>query len=366
MSDRRWWWPWGGRRGEPGGEHRFGLDQYIAWLNEATSGGSYNPGKVLQTLAGPVERAPRGFADVSAAGYGGNAVIFACMAVRQLVFSSVRFQWQAVMGGRPSKLFGTPALRVLEVPWGPGSTTQDLLNRMIQDADLAGNWYAIPDTPLTRLGGDGGTEIVRLRPDWVEHLLEPRVAARGGQIGFRRLGIAYTEGGPGSGADPAVFGGGEFAHFAPHPDPLAQWRGMSWLTPVAREIAADAQMTQHRRKYFENGATPNLVVSYPVGISKEDAERFAEVFRVNYAGTDNAYKTLHIGGGADVTVVGNTMEQIDFRAVQGAGETRIAAAAGTPPVIVGLSEGLQGSSLNAGNYGASRRRMADGLQKLVT
>ena len=53
------------------------------------------------------------------------------------------------------------------------------------------------------------------------------------------------------------------------------------------------------------------------------------------------------------------MQQLDFKSVQGAGETRIAAAAGMHPVIVGLSEGLQGSSLNAGNFDAAIRLTAD-------
>lgn len=49
-----------------------------------------------------------------------------------------------------------------------------------------------------------------------------------------------------------------------------------------------------------------------------------------------------------------------MKSVQGAGETRIAAAAGVPASILGISEGLAGSALNAGNYSAARRRFADG------
>jgi hypothetical protein len=69
---------------------------------------------------------------------------------------------------------------------------------------------------------------------------------------------------------------------------------------------------------------------------------------------------MYLGGGADVKVVGSNFEQIAMKAVQGAGETRIAAAAGVPASILGISEGLSGSSLNAGNYTAARRRFADG------
>jgi len=56
-------------------------------------------------------------------------------------------------------------------------------------------------------------------------------------------------------------------------------------------------------------------------------------------------------------VVGTTFRQMDFKTVQGAGETRIAAAAGVPPVIVGLSEGLAAATYS--NYAQARRRFAD-------
>jgi hypothetical protein len=51
------------------------------------------------------------------------------------------------------------------------------------------------------------------------------------------------------------------------------------------------------------------------------------------------------------------MKQIDFKVTQGHGETRIAAAAGVPPIIVGLSEGLEAATYS--NYGQARRRFAD-------
>jgi hypothetical protein len=69
---------------------------------------------------------------------------------------------------------------------------------------------------------------------------------------------------------------------------------------------------------------------------------------------------MYVGGGADVTVVGADMRALDFKAIQGADETRIAAAARVHPVIVGLSEGLQGSSLNQGNFSAAKRLFAEG------
>lgn len=284
-----------------------------------------------------------------------NATVAAVESVRVRLFSEARFQFRRLRNGRPGDMFGDKSLGILERPW-EGGTTGDLMARMILDADFAGNAY------VTRLDD----ELVRLRPDWVQILLAKRTARRGRDgavtdVGYKRVGYAYYEGGHSSGSDnPAIFLPNEVAHFAPNPDPLASYRGMAWLTPVVREIQADSQATKHKLKFFENAATPNLAVSLPKEVTPDQFELFVEKMDAAHAGSDNAYKTLYTGGGADVTVVGANIKDIDFGTTQGKGETRIAAAAGVHPVIAGLSEGLAGSSLNAGNFASARRLMADG------
>lgn len=326
------------------------IDQYAQALNEFLyNGHGYPITGVQQTFSGEkVERITNSLESYAQQAYAGNGVVFACMSVRQLVFSAVRFQWQRLNRGRPSDLFGTRDLDLLERPW-TGGTTQDLLAQMIQDADLAGNSY------WTVVDG----ELVRLRPDWVDIILEPRLL-RGQQVGWRRFAYVYTEGGPHSGNDRVALLPGEVAHFAPTPDPLAVYRGMSWLTPVIREIQNDGLMAKHQRKFFENGATPNMVVKGITAATKAQFDEIVEMLEASHAGVANAYKTLYLTAGADATVVGADLQQLDFKAVRGYGETRIAAAAGAHPALVGLSEGLAGSSLNAGNYGQVRRRFADG------
>jgi len=88
-------------------------------------------------------------------------------------------------------------------------------------------------------------------------------------------------------------------------------------------------------------------------------EAFVEKMEASHQGPDNVGRTLYTAGGADVTIIGSGFDKLDLKNVQGAGETRIAMAAGVHPVIAGLSEGLAGSSLNAGNFAAARRRFAD-------
>jgi len=134
---------------------------------------------------------------------------------------------------------------------------------------------------------------------------------------------------------------------------------MSWLTPVIREIQADSAATEHKWQFFNNGATPNMVVKFDPSLDKTQAQEFKDLMESEHQGVRNAYKTLYLGGGADATVVGADFQQLDFKATQGKGETRIAMASGVPATILGASEGLSGSSLNAGNYGQAKRLFSD-------
>jgi len=285
--------------------------------------------------------------------YKRNGAVAALMFVRQLIFSEARFQFRQMRNGRPGQLFGTQDLALLEQPW-PGATTGDLLSRMIVDADLAGNCY------LTVVDG----RIRRLRPDWVTIVSGSRSAPDlfGAALDAELLGYIYSPRTPGT-DEGTLLTPGQVAHFAPYPDPVANWRGMSWITPVLREISADTAATVHKLKFFENGATPNVVVGLDASVKPDDFNRFVALMDEQHKGVDNAYRTLYLGGGADAKVVGADLRQLDFKATQGAGESRLAAAAGVPSVIVGFSEGLQGSSLNAGNYASSRRRLADGTMR---
>lgn len=341
------------------------VDDYIGALSQFQfQGNSYPYGSpnVQQTIGHePAERIGNDLVGYATAAYMANGPVFACMLVRQLVFSAIRFQWQQLLDGKPSKLFGTDELGKLERPWF-GGTTQDLLNRTIQYADLGGNAFTIEDTSYARIDGDGQSDLVSMRPDWMQIVLSPRMIDTGdgkpGPAGWRRMGYLYTEGGIQSGNNSVPFLLNEVAHFAPIPDPLASWRGMSWLTPVIREIRNDKLMLRHQQKFFENGATVNMVVKVDKDVKVEDFKKFKAIMEAEHAGVDNAYKTLYLGGGADATVVGSNFDDMTFTELVGASETRIASAAGVPPIIAGFSKGLESATYS--NYGQARRRFADG------
>ena len=325
------------------------------WVDMFSFGGTGYPFSVNQSIVGNKESVPHSFATYCQTAYKSNGVVFACQLARLMLFSEARFQFQQIRQGRPGKLFGTPALDILETPW-TGATTGDLLARAIQDADLAGNFYGVVH--------EG--QVKRLRPDWVSILLgsmnaDPLSQPSPGDIDAEVIAYLYTPGGLEGKQKTQTLMVEDVIHYAPIPDPLATFRGMSWLTPIMREILSDSGFTSHKLAFLENGATPNAVVSLDPAITKLQFDEWIKSFQREHEGLANAYKTMYLGGGAKMDVVGSDLKQMDFKTVQGAGETRIAAAAGVPPIIVGLSEGLESATYS--NYGQARRRFADGTMR---
>lgn len=276
--------------------------------------------------------------------HGSNSVVFSAFLLRMMLFSEARLCWQAL---DDKHLFGNTALSLFEHPWGPDSTTGSLLSRMEQDAGIAGQAY------IWAPPGEG--RLVRLRPDWTTIISELVRVDGGGQ--YRRKVGYWTEPpkgitGQGQGQ---FYPADEVCHWAPIPDPAADFRGMSWLTPVVRDVAGDDGLTQYKIKYLQNSASPNLLIKYAAKLQDATVDKIRERMAARHGGVDNAFKTLVLDQGADVTVIGNSLAQMDFSNVATAGTERILAASMVPGVLVGL-EPLRGAGKG---YQESMHKLAD-------
>jgi phage portal protein BeeE len=325
---------------------RYAMGDLHQWILAAQDNGTLMP---FQTW-GPPNQEPIGsnFADFAQRILRDVGPVWALIAVRTYAFAQAEFAFQNRVSGR---LFTDKALRPLEEPW-PNGTTVELCARMLVDHDLAGNCYML----------NRGGRLRRLRPDRVSIVLgspssdpDEEPAEHDADL----VGYLYQP--PGKGRQAVGFLPSEVVHFSTIPDPMGWYRGLSWLTPVLNDIRGDVATTQHKLAFFRNGGTPNMVVSFdPLAFENIDEFNAAmEAMEAATRGSTNAYRTLYLRGASDVKVVGVNMRDLDMKAIQGAGESRLAAAAGVPASVVGFSEGMQGSALNSGNYGAARRRMAD-------
>lgn len=286
---------------------------------------------------------------------------FAAQMVRALVLSQARFTFRHRPSARtPRRLFGTSALAPLEKPW-TNATTGELLARMEWHAGLAGNAYVTNRSP---------NRLRVLRPDWVAIVYgshqEPEQAAYAldGEI----IGYVYAVGGLNAygGQLSPMLGGKiytllpeEVAHFSPLPDPEGSGIGQSWITPALKDIQSDRAATEMKLRFWAQGSTPNMVVKGLKAATKEQFDDIVDMLEERHSGIANAFKTLYLTEGADATVVGSNFREMDLKNVQGASETRISSLSRVPASLLGIAEGLAGSSLNAGNFGMARRIFAD-------
>jgi phage portal protein BeeE len=318
------------------------------WANYFTYNGLTYPLGGSGTIGSEVEEPVPTFTGYVNALMKSNPIVWALIQNRSSAFSEARFKFR---DQRDRHLFGTEALAPLEEPT-PGETTGRLLTRALQDADIAGNAY------FTRQG----KRIYRLRPDWVTIVLGSKSGPAeyaSSQWDVEPVGYIYQPGGVSSGKGNArVFLPEEVAHFAPIPDPVAAYRGMSWLQPVVRDAMADSLATEHKLKFLEQGGTPNMVVTLSENITDPEVfQQWVDKFEDTHGGVANAFKTLYLAGGTNVEVVGTNLKDADFKAISAQGENRLAVAAGVPAIIAGISEGLDASTYS--NFGQARRKFAE-------
>lgn len=301
--------------------------------------------------------------------YKSSGVVFAAMLTQQLIFSEARLVWQDFNSGKPGDISWTDDLNLFIKPW-PNADTGEMLGRAIQDIQLAGNHYVIkefvPGTPGDSIkhASRPSWRLRRLRPDWVTIILTaaPDEARKSDVAGYLyRPGL--TDEKDNWEFFPVDGSNGQVAHWSFIPDPDAQYRGMSPLTPVLTDVATDKAATKHKAKFFQNAATPNIAVSFKDTVSHEEFKEFMQTMNETKHGVEHAYETLYLGGGADVQVIGANIQQMDFRSSLGHSETRVCMALRVHPTIVGIAEGMHGSTLNDGNFKAAKNLLADGAMR---
>jgi phage portal protein BeeE len=240
-------------------------------------------------------------------------------------------------------LFGSEDLRILEYPW-PNGTSSDLLARMEQDASQEGNAYVVradsdrlvrlPPSEVTIVSNEYMTPVGRFK-EVVGYEWDPAMSMPGTRQ-----------------PDKQTFTVDEVAHWAPYPDPVAKVRGMSWLTPVLKEINADLGMTRYKTSYMDHGQ-PVAGIKYSQKLRSDSIDTAQERIMAKLGGLANAWKPWVFDQGAD-PIMGAGLQGLDFRNVQAGGEARICSAAGVPEIVVGLRSAEPGEQ-----YAAAMRHFGD-------
>ena len=274
--------------------------------------------------------------------YETNGVVFACTLVRMMMLAEATFKFRSLTD---KHLFGNNDLRILEYPW-PGATAGELWARMEQSSSLGGNAF------VAKVEND---ELLMLPANEVV-IVSEMVTSSSGVRYKRPIGYDWDPtrlpGATAKNTTAQFFTTDEVAHWSPIPDPTARFRGMSWLTPVLRDVQADSGMTAYKSLYMDHGS-PVQAVKYARPLKAETVDYLMDRIQAKFGGVANAWRPLIFDQGAD-PVLAAGLDALDFRNVQAGGELRICAAAGVSPILIGLRNAEAGES-----YQAAMRQLAD-------
>jgi phage portal protein BeeE len=289
-----------------------------------------------------------GFTEYVNSGLKATGAVFACVLVRMQLVSQARFYWRDYpTGERLEDGVDMAGLGILRRPW-PNGSTSDLTAIMEMDASLAGNAYIHRATKP-----EGGFTLQRLRPDWVSVVPSTDRTSIDGYI--------YNPGGLVTNRS-TVIPVKDVGHYMPLPDPVNAFRGMSWMTPVARSINNVVDFTDFQSQYLAQSATPNLLVKVMGKLAPEQRTALQQQLDRKHSGVGNAGRTMLLEGGADATLIGGGIDRA-FTMSKAAAENEIASASGVPAILAGLKEGLQAATYS--NAAQARRVFAMGTGRFL-
>lgn len=91
--------------------------------------------------------------------------------------------------------------------------------------------------------------------------------------------------------------------------------GYTGVSPIGYQretVGLSMQMVKHGARLFKNGAQIGGVLEHPAEMSEEAAKRLKESFDEQYAGVDNAHKSLLLEEGTKYSKIGMTGEEAQF------------------------------------------------------
>lgn len=103
----------------------------------------------------------------------------------------------------------------------------------------------------------------------------------------------------------------DIIHFK-KPNPSNPFRGLGAVEALADTIDLDNLTTETTKKFFENGAITNFVLTTKNRLTDDQLKRLNAEMRSSYVGTKNAYKAMILGGGLEPKDISYSNKELEF------------------------------------------------------
>lgn len=149
-------------------------------------------------------------------------------------------------------------------------------------------------------------------------------------------------------------------------DPSNMVRGLGVVEAAARAVDNDAQSADYNRRFFKNAARPDGALETDNELSEQSFNRLKKEFKEQYAGTDNAHKTVLLEGGVKFNPVNFSQKEMDFLNSRKFNRDEILAMVRVSPSILGMVEDVNRSNAEASEYIFSKRVVKHKMNRMVS
>lgn len=268
-------------------------------------------------------------------GYQANAAVFACITSYAFAFPEARMK---VVDRDGNPLPDDPVQALLDAP-NPDMHYRQLAQQLVIYLLIGGNAY------LHKVR-DGYGRVVSLYPyhidnikpvpsptAWIDHFIYSIGSEAGRQIS--RDDIVHCK--------------------WPSVNPAAPWEGLAPILALAREIDTINEAIRYQYALLKNDAVPQTVFSFPAGadVHDDDLRQFKAAARQGFGG-DGRGSVAVLRGGMTVQRIGLDFQELALDALSKVPEARIAAGFAIPPIVAGLSAGLETATYS--NYAQARQQ----------
>lgn len=162
----------------------------------------------------------------------------------------------------------------------------------------------------------------------------------------------------------AVYDPRDIIHFK-KPNPSNPFRGLGAVEALADTIDLDNLTTETTKKFFENGAITNFVLSTDNKVTDEQLRRLKAEIRSNSAGPSNAYKALILGGGLKPVDVSYSNKELEFLAQLEWYRDKIMFGFGNTKASLGMVDDVNRASFEGSNLGWLRNTVKPDMEAIV-
>lgn len=149
------------------------------------------------------------------------------------------------------------------------------------------------------------------------------------------------------------------------PNPKNPFRGYGAVEAAAETIDIDNLTQATSKKFYENGAIQNFVLTTEQKLTQEQLKRLRHEFRSNYGGAANAFKTMILGGGIKPESIQMSNKDQEFIALQEWYRDKIMVIFGNNKSSLGILDDVNRASNESGIISWRKNAIKPEMQAIV-